>query len=294
MPLSFTFRKVAFPPAEPGKPKTVLVTGAAGNIGYDFARHSRDRYRLRLFVHHPRNAPGDLCECGEVVGGDLADVETLRRACAGVETVVHLAGEPSPSATWDSLREANIEGTLRLLTAAKNAGCRRVILASSIHAVSGYPPDMQVKTVDPVNPGDLYGVSKCFVEALGRYFAEQEGLSVIAVRIGAFQSVAKAQDPSSLAMMDAFISPRDLRQLLWLCIDDDRLQFAIFNGLGANRFKRQDLSDARELLRYDPQDDFAAENPQLAPLDLENSVISHNLSDVGQTSGLRDVLEENQ
>src|SRR3712207_7646535 len=72
--------------------------------------------------------------------------------------------------------------------AAKAAGCRRVIYASSIHAVSGYPSDVQVKTSEPVNPGDLYGVTKCFGEALGRYMAEKEGLSVIALRIGAFQA----------------------------------------------------------------------------------------------------------
>ena len=53
--------------------------------------------------------------------------------------------------------------------AAKANGVRRVVFASSIHAVSGYPADYQVHTEEPVNPGDLYGVSKCFGEALGRY-----------------------------------------------------------------------------------------------------------------------------
>ena len=48
---------------------------------------------------------------------------------------------------------------------------------------------MQVKTSEPGNPGDLYGVTKCFGEALGRYMAEQEDLWVIALRIGAFQPI---------------------------------------------------------------------------------------------------------
>ena len=86
-----------------------------------------------------------------------------------------MAGDPSPSATWESLLPTNIIGTYNIFVAAKAAGCRKVIYASSIHAVSGYPADVQVKTDEPVNPGDLYGVSKCFGEALGRYMAEQEG-----------------------------------------------------------------------------------------------------------------------
>ncbi len=123
---------------------------------------------------------------------------------------------------------------------------------------------MQVKTTDPVNPGDLYGVSKCFGEALGRYFAEKEGLSVIALRIGAFQRRETAHAPENVGLVDAFVSRRDLNQLIGRCIDAEQLQFAIFNGLSNNRFKRLDISDARDLLGYEPEDDFAQENPKLA------------------------------
>ena len=104
----------------------------------------------------------------------------------------------------------NITGTYNTYVAAKAAGCRRVIYASSIHAVSGYPADVQVKTIEPVNPGDLYGVSKCFGEAMGRYMAEQEGLSVIALRIGAFQPHESVSKESGIGMLDAWVSQRDL------------------------------------------------------------------------------------
>jgi hypothetical protein len=142
------------------------------------------------------------------------------------------------------------------------AGVRRVIYASSIHAVSGYPPDVQVKTGEPVNPGDLYGVSKCFGEALGRYFAEQEGMSVIALRIGAFQPLNTAAEPGSANLLDAFVSRRDLNQLIVRCVDDETLRFAIFHGLSNNRYKRLDLSDTCALVGYEPRDDLATENPQ--------------------------------
>jgi hypothetical protein len=222
------------------------------------------------------------------VEGDLGDLEGLKALCAGVDTVVHLAADPSPSATWESLLPNNIVGTYHMLVAAKAAGCRRVIFASSIHAVSGYPSDVQVKTSEPVNPGDLYGVTKCFGEALGRYMAEQEDLSVIAIRIGAFQPLSKAEEPTSVSMLDAFVSQRDLNQLIQRCTDAENIQFAIFHGLSDNRFKRLDISDARQLVGYAPEDDLTDLNPRLKELQLSETVSAHNLSDAGQESGLRE------
>ena len=136
-----------------------------------------------------------------------------------------------------------------------------------------------MKTSDPVNPGDLYGVSKCFGEALARFMAEQEGLSAIALRIGAFQPDESARKDSGINMLDAWVSRRDLNQLIERCIDDETLKFAIFNGLSNNRFKRLDISDARELLGYAPQDDLTEVNPQLKPLHLTERVQTHNVSD---------------
>jgi UDP-glucose 4-epimerase len=270
--------------------RTVLVTGAAGKIGMYFAEHGRQRYDLRLMVRPGDEDAAKLCQYGEVVEAELDDLERLKQLCAGVDTVVHMAGDPSPSATWSSLLDANIVGTYHMMVAAKSAGCRRLIYASSIHAVSGYPADVQVKTSDPVNPGDLYGVSKCFGEALGRYMAEQEGLSVIALRIGAFQPHESAQDEGGIGMMDAWVSQRDLQQLIERCIDDEHIRFAIFNGLSDNRFKRLDISDARMLVGYTPQDDLTDENPQLKQLELGEQVSSHNVQDEGQKSGVREEL----
>jgi nucleoside-diphosphate-sugar epimerase len=126
--------------------RKVLVTGAAGNIGAYFAEHAPDRYELRLMVHQIDEDAEALKQFGEVVAGDLGDLEGLKRLCEGIDTVVHMAGDPSPSAVWEDLLEANIVGTYNMCIAAKAAGCRRVIYASSIHAVSGYPSDVQVKT----------------------------------------------------------------------------------------------------------------------------------------------------
>src|SRR5690606_29830613 len=130
-------------------------------IGSYFAEHSHDRYDLRLMVRDPGDGEA-IRAFGEVVVADLDNLDRLKQVCRDVDTVVHLAADPSPYATWDSVIDNNITGSYHLFVAAKAAGCRRVIYASSIHAVSGYPADVQIKPGDPVNPGDLYGVSKCF------------------------------------------------------------------------------------------------------------------------------------
>jgi dTDP-4-dehydrorhamnose reductase len=265
--------------------RPVLVTGAAGRIGSYFTQHSHRRYDLRLMVHQ-RSDGRELSRYGQVVEADLADLGRLKDVCAGIDTVLHLAATPDPEADWPAILQANIIGCYHLFAAAIAARCRRVIFASSIHAVSGYPADVQVKAGDPVNPGDLYGVSKCFGEALGRYVAEKEGVSVIALRIGAFEPREKAEQQKSLGMMDAFVSRRDLQQLIERCIDVENLQFAIFNGLSENRFNRLDMSSARELLGYESLDDFTQLHPQLTELNLPQRVKAHSVVD-NRKSGMR-------
>src|SRR4051794_23802647 len=194
-------------------PRHVLVTGAAGNIGSYFAEHAHQKYRLRLMVLDGDDVSA-IEQFGEVVTGDIQSLERMKELCAGIDTVVHLAADPDPSATWSSLLPLNIVGTYNTFVAARAAGCRRVVFASSIHAVSGHPAGRQVRTNDPVNPADLYGVTKCFGEALARYMAEQEGLSTIALRIGWFQPHSSARQASGIQMIDSWVSQRDLHQLI--------------------------------------------------------------------------------
>lgn len=269
--------------------RKILVTGVTGNIGSYFARHAPKPYTLRLMVHDKDDAK-EFEALGEVVTGEITDLEQMKAHCQGIDTVVHMAGAAAPNSTWDVLLEANIIGVYNTMVAAKAAGCRRLIFASSIHAVSGYPADVQVKTSEPVNPGDLYGVSKCFGEALSRYMAEQEGLSVIALRIGAFQPHSTARDAESVALMDAYVSHRDLHQLIVRCIEVDNIRFAIFNGLSDNRFKRLDITDARALVGYQPEDDLTDMNPRLKGLKLSDTVVSHSMTNPETESGLREDL----
>ena len=264
----------------------VLVTGAAGNIGSFFAEHAHQKYRLRLMVLATDDA-SEIEQYGEVVVGDIEDLDRMKEVCRDIDTVVHLAADPDPSATWSRLLPLNIVGTYNTFVAARSAGCRRVIFASSIHAVSGHPPSRQVRTNDPVNPADLYGVTKCFGEALARYMAEQEGLSAIAIRIGWFQPDSSAHQESGIQMIDSWVSQRDLHQLIERSIDVENLRFAIFHGLSNNHFKRLDISDAQALLGYEPLDDLMEQQPELKELHLRERLAS---TDEGQQSGIREEL----
>ena len=266
--------------------RRVLVTGAAGRIGSYFAKHAGEKYALRLMVRGDENDIETLRPFGEVVEADLADLNRLKELCRDIETVLHLAGDASPEALWKDLLETNIAGTYNVFAAAKAAGVRRVVYASSIHAVSGYSPDVQVKTTESVNPGDLYGVSKCFGEALARYMAEREGVSSIAVRIGAFQPVEAVQNEQGLPFLDDFVSQRDLDQLLHCCIDAENVQFAIVHGVSDNRFKRLDISDTRARVGYTPVDDAMMEMPALRDLHLRDK-IDPAVSVPPERSGLR-------
>jgi uronate dehydrogenase len=291
MALSFIFRPIPFVPLD--RPMRVLVTGAAGNIGSYMAEQLNQRYQLTLMVLGSERPDSieRLKPLGNVVSADVGDLDRLKGICEGIDVVLHLAGNPRAEAKWADLLRANIIGTYNVFAAALAAKCRRVIYASSVHAVSGYPVDVQIKSSDPTNPGDIYGVSKAFGESLARYMAEQEGLSAICLRIGAFQPLSNAAEGAGIKMLDVFVSDRDLLQLIEKSIEDLRLQFALFHGVSDSRFKRLDISDARELLGYSPQDDVTQLHPDLSPLKLRDALQGHSLSTDGRASGMRDDIQ---
>lgn len=233
----------------------MLVTGAAGRIGSYFAEHSSDIYDLRLMVKGDEAKVEQIKAFGEVHDCLLDDLDGLKMLCEGIDTVIHLAADHRVDAPWEDLLPNNIVGLYNVFEAAKAQKCRRIIFASSINAIGAIGPDVQVRSEDPVNPFNLYGATKCFGEALCRLYANREGLSGIALRIGAFQTLESMRDLAMRIPTSVVITPRDLHQLLVRCVDDEKLQFAIFQGMSNNRHSKYDISDARELLGYAPVDD---------------------------------------
>lgn len=229
--------------------RKVLLTGAAGRIGRAFLQSARNSYN---WICVDRNAPSFPIGTETWVQANLEDLN-CNDLCTGIDTVIHLAADPSPDADFfESLLANNIIPTYKMFEAAAQAGCRRFIFASSIQTIEGYPLDVQVQDNMPVRPKNVYGASKCFGEALAAYYAYQRGLSTIALRIGKYSEFG----PERLSARDrsAYISPRDLHELLIRCIEHPRIDFGIFPALSGNRFPRQNAY-ANVLLNYNPQDD---------------------------------------
>lgn len=238
------------------KSKTkILVTGGCGKIGSYFVRFASDKYAIRVVdkVAWDTEKLGPFG--GESLAMDLQTMEACRQACEGMDMVIHLAADPSPKADFmDSLLGNNIITTYNVFRAAKDAGCKRVIFASSIHAVGAYPEDVQVKVDMAVRPNDLYGVSKCFGEALAAYFAFNEGLPGIALRIGAYLFPDELENLSP-DEQSIYLDPDDFNNLLIKCLEKPRITFAIAHAISDNKYKRLDLTETRELFNYQPKVD---------------------------------------
>lgn len=231
----------------------VLVTGAAGRIGSAFVEEMSDRYDFRLADRS--DAVHQLLPDVEALVLNVADYDACVHAVQGIDVVLHLAADPSPSADYyDSLRPNNFDGTYNIFRAAAEAGCQRLVYASSVQTVLGYPQDDQTSTGAYWWPLNMYAVSKCYGEATARMFAATTDLSAICVRIGAYERPGLG-NPEWRHELSAYVSPRDLNQLFWLCIDAEGVDFAVVHGISNNRVKRLSLAETQELLGYAPVDD---------------------------------------
>ncbi|MBN2117987.1 MAG: NAD(P)-dependent oxidoreductase [Anaerolineales bacterium] len=235
--------------------RKILITGGCGKIGSYFVRFASDKYTVRV-VDRVAWDPKRLGPSSwESLVLDLQNLAACRQACEGMDMVIHLAADPSPEARFeDSLLGNNIIATYNMFRAAQEARCQRFIFASSVHAVAAYPADVQIKVNMPVRPRNLYGVSKCFGEALAAYFAFNEGLPSIVLRIGAYVFPKHSEDLLP-AEQDAFLSPDDFNDLLIKCLETRQITFAIAHALSDNKFKRLDLTETREMLGYHPKMD---------------------------------------
>lgn len=227
----------------------VLVTGASGSVGHALVPGLRTHHALRL--HTRTTSLEDLATADdEVVHGDIADLDEARRIVRGARVVVHLAGESRAKATWEQVLEPNVVGTYALFEAARVEGVERIVFASTNHVNGQYDlaRDWPIGRHRPPAPDGFYAVSKLFGEALGSLYAWKHDIRVICLRIG--WVLERPHDEKSERL---WLSPRDLVQLVHRAIEAD-VRFAIVYGVSGHVPDRYDLSDARELLGYQPQD----------------------------------------
>ena len=230
----------------------VLITGAAGRIGRTLRAGLKDRCDLRLMDRKPI----DEAEVDDVHVGDVADVEWMAAVCQGVDAVVHLAGDPSTGAPWESVLEVNIKGTYGAYEGARRAGAQRLVFASSNHATGFYEQEGVYTTPEmPVRPDSLYGVSKSFGEDLARFYVDQYGMKAYCLRIGSFQPDSAVENRQSDRILSTWLSYRDTVQLVWRCLQVESVDFGIYYGISGNERAYWDTENARRDLGYAPEDD---------------------------------------
>ncbi len=249
--------------------KRVLVTGAAGQIGGIIRNKLGYRYELTGLDVVDHDYPTSHV-------ADLSDLDAIAPAFEGQDVVVHLGADPSPSAPWDSILQNNIIGTRNVYEAARLAGVKRAILASTNHVVGYYPmkqdpykaiydgrlsevrrPFRMLDHTD-IRPDSYYGVSKAFGESLGSYFHDAYGLSVICIRIG---WVMTPDDPTfHPSALSLWLSHRDAAQVIQRSIAaPESVGYAIVHGMSKNALRIWDIEASNEIIGFDP-DDAAGED----------------------------------
>ncbi|MET7527113.1 NAD-dependent epimerase/dehydratase family protein [Streptomyces sp. NPDC005248] len=228
-------------------PRTVLLTGAAGGLG-TLMRGLLPAYgyELRLFDATPIEGEPDA------ITADLGDKEALREAVRGVDAIIHLAGI-SLEASFDKILRANIEGTYNLYEAAHEEGVRRIVFASSNHAI-GYTPrplpgDPLIPIDTPRRPDTFYGLSKSFGEDLAQLYWDKHAMETVSVRIGSC-----FMEPTSVRMLSVWMSPGDGARLFHAALTADEVGHTVIYGSSDNTRLWWDLTTARSL-GYEPQDD---------------------------------------
>jgi NAD+ dependent glucose-6-phosphate dehydrogenase len=240
----------------------VLLTGAGGHVGRAILDGLGDAYDWHLLYHNPpAEEPDHPYWTGEVE--DRADVAP---AAEGVGAIVHLAGDPRPSAPWGSVLANNIDGTHTVYEVAVEEDVEKVVYASSNHAVGAFETDertpgmyragddFRLDGTELPRPGNKYGISKVAGEVIGRYFHDAHDLSVCNVRIGNLNEDHPPVDYERGQAM--WLSMRDCAHIHERALEAD-YGYEIVYGISDNDRKYYSIERAKEALGYEPMDNSA-------------------------------------
>jgi nucleoside-diphosphate-sugar epimerase len=232
---------------------TVLLTGAAGNLGRKLRAAWAGRYELICLDLTPGDDP-------EIIAADLAVAEgAWTDLFDEADVVVHLAANPDEFASWEELERPNLDALANVFNVALRAGIGRIVFASSNHVMGGYQ-DLGTGPISvdlPPKPDGHYGGAKLAGERLGISLAKVFRLSFVALRLGWIQPgenlPATLPHPWARAM---WLSNADLVRLFTCAIDAelDDGEYVVVNGMSDNPGMRWSLTEAAERLGFTPAD----------------------------------------
>ena len=247
----------------------VLITGMSGHIGSAIKERLMDKYELSAL--NRSDVPGVECH-----RADITNLEAIKPAFEGKDVVVHLAGS---GGDWDTIYGLNIKGSYNVYEAARLAGVKRVIAASTGRVTGSLDEEFpynaiakgQYELVPPtwdlithetaVRPDSLYACSKVWSEALGRHYSDTYGMSVIIIRISAVPHDGDGVTMNRGAEIyvrrfSTWCSLDDITQLVDKSIEaPESVRYDVFYGVSNNKWRTRDIEHAREVVGYDPKDD---------------------------------------
>jgi uronate dehydrogenase len=240
--------------------KKIVLTGAAGSLG-SALREPLSRMCEQLTSVDLKEAPGPLAANETWALADCAELDQVLPLFEGAEIVVNFVGIPDER-SFEELLRPNFLSSYVIWEAAHRAGARRVVYASSVHAVGLHETAAGIDTDALHRPDTFYGLSKCFTEDLARLYWEKRGLESVCLRI--FSATETPQNPRALG---TWLSRGDLVHLVERAVDTPVTGFCVAYGISAN--DRAPVSNAKvSFLGYRPKDnaeDYAAEILAKAP-----------------------------
>lgn len=224
--------------------KKVLLTGASGDIGTRLRKLLKPIYP-ELILSDLRT-PSDLEPDETFIPADLAKFNEVLTAVNGVEGIIHLGGF-SVEGAWETILNANIIGAYNLYEAARQAGVKRIVFASSNHAVGFFPRHQTIATDVTALPDTRYGLSKLFGEGLGALYAYKHGIGSLAIRIGNV-----GDKPLDVRRLAIWLKTEDLLKLIRIGLEKPELLFEVVYGMSDNERAWWDNNRALEL-GYQPE-----------------------------------------
>lgn len=225
--------------------KKLVLTGAAGRLG-SYLREPLTKLADELVSTDIVDDLGELYPDERYVRADLTEGGEIHALLEGADMVVHF-GAIGDEAPFETILGPNIIGAYNVWEAAYRQGVRRVVYASSIHAVGMHPKTDCIGVDAPHRPDTYYGLAKCFAENLGRLYWEKRQLEAVCLRI---LSCAKVTNTRALG---SWLSYDDLIHLVTRAIDTPITGFAVVYGVSNNDRAPVDNSGA-SFLGYRPKD----------------------------------------
>jgi len=186
-------------------------------------------------------APGDNI-VDDFVKTDVREIDTVSEAASGAAAMLHLAGQPAEADFRQHLLPRNLEGAWAAYEAALRAGTPRFVFASTLQTIQGYEPEFRVPRHASPRPSTIYGSTKVFGEALGRYHADTSGLGVACLRMGAVRT-ADSVDPHDDELTQIWLGSRDLAKLVIAAIDST-VPYAIVTAVSPPATERFDTANS--------------------------------------------------